>query len=245
MTAVPDEDLWNARQRLRGYLIDFARERARRRWTREHASGARLVAQGTLLDPATLTIGFARRITANVGADVLFHDPARLAAILTARRRPVQIIFAGRAHPDDEAAKRQLQRIFGRALDPVFGGRIAFLEDYDLHAARLLVQGCDLWLTTAADAGSPPLGAMKAAINGVPRLAIEPAADDAVAARAVYRRLEEDIVPVFYHRDRSGVPAQWVGRVRQTMQASIPAFCARRSVKASTEKLYNPGLRHV
>jgi glucan phosphorylase len=245
LSAVPDEDLWNARQRLRSYLIDFARERARRRWTLEQASGARLVAQGTLLDPATLTIGFARRITADLGADILFHDPVRLAAILTARRRPVQIIFAGRAHPGDDQAKRQLQRLFGRAIDPAFGGRIAFLEDYDLHAARLLVQGCDLWLTTAADAGSPPLGAMKAAINGVPQLPLEPSEQDAVAARAVYRRLEEDIVPVFYHRDRRGVPAEWVGRVCQTMRASIPAFSARRSVKASTEKLYNPGLRHV
>jgi len=245
LSAVPDEDLWNARQRLRGYLIDFARERARRRWTREQASGPRLVAQGTLLDPGTLTIGFARRMTADVGVDVLFHDPARLAAILTARRRPVQIIFAGRAHPSDEAGKRQLQRLFSRALDPAFGGRIAFLEDYDLHAARLLVQGCDLWLTPAPDEALPGLGAMKAAINGAPQLLVEPSPQAAVTARAVYRRLEEDIVPVFYHRDRTGVPAEWVGRVRQAMRAGIPRFCARRSVKASTERLYNPGLRHV
>ena len=245
LSSVPDEDLWSARQRLRGYLIDFARERARRRWTREQASGPRLVAQGTLLDPSTLTIGFARRMTGDVGADVLFHDPARLAAILTARRRPVQIIFAGRAHPSDEAGKRQLQRIFSRALDPAFGGRIAFLEDYDLHAARLLVQGCDLWLTTPADAASPALGRMKAAINGAPPLLIERSPQEAVAARSIYRRLEEDIVPVFYHRDRSGVPTEWVGRVRQTLRTSIPGHCARRSVKASTEKLYNPGLRHV
>jgi starch phosphorylase len=245
LTAIPDEDLWSARQRLRGYLIDFARERARRRWTREQASGPRLVAQGTLLDPGTLTIGFARRMTGDVGADVLFHDPARLAAILTARRRPVQIIFAGRAHAADAAAKRQLQRLFARALDPAFGGRIAFLEDYDLHAARLFVQGCDLWLTTGGDAGAPPLGAMKAAINGVPQLAIEPSVHRANAARALYRRLEEDIVPVFYHRDRTGVPGEWTGRVRRTMIEGVPRFCARRSVKASTEKLYNPGLRHV
>jgi glucan phosphorylase len=246
LSAVPDEALWTARQRLRGYLIDFARERARRRWTREQASGPRLVAQGTLLDPATLTIGFAQRMTPDLRVDGLFHDPERLAAILTARRRPVQIIFAGRAHPGDEAAKRYLQRIFARALDPMFGGRIAFLEDYDLHAARLLVQGCDLWLTAgSADAGSPPLGALKAAINGVPPLALDPSMHEPAAARALYRRLEEDIVPVFYHRDRRGVPAEWVGRVRDTLRTGIPAFSARRAVKASTEKLYNPGLRHV
>ena len=243
LSSVPDEDLWAARQRLRGYLIDFTRERARRRWTREQASGPRLVAQGTLLDPATLTIGFARRLTADVRADSIFQDVERLAEILTARRRPVQLIFAGRAHPGDDGAKHLLQRLFARALDPMFGGRIAFLEDYDLHAARLLVQGCDLWLT-APVAGSPPaLGALKAAINGVPRIAIESA--DATGARAFYRRLEEDIVPVFYHRDRRGVPAEWTALVRETMRAGIPAFCARRAVKAATEKLYNPSLPHV
>ena len=246
LSAIPDEDLWQARQRLRGYLIDFARERARRRWTREQASGPRLVAQGTLLDPATLTIGFAQRVTADLRADAFFHDPERLAAILTARRRPVQVIFAGRAHPDDDAAKRQLQRLFTRALDPMFGGRIAFLEDYDLHAARLLVQGCDLWLTAPASGGSAaPLGALKAAINGVPQLRLDPLQHEPGAARAVYRRLEEDIVPVFYHRDRRGVPAEWVGRVKETLRTAIPGFCARRAVKGSTEKLYNPGLRHV
>ena len=246
LSAVQDEALWTARERLRGYLIDFARERARRRWTREQASGARLVAQGTLLDPATLTIGFAQRMTPDLRVDGLFHDPERLAAILTARRRPVQIIFAGRAHPGDDAAKRCLQRLFARALDPMFGGRIAFLEDYDLHAARLLVQGCDLWLTAAsADAGSPPLGALKAAINGVPQLALDPSVHGPAAARALYRRLEEEIVPVFYHRDRRGVPAEWVARVRETLRTGIPGFSARRAVKASTEKLYNPGLRHV
>jgi glucan phosphorylase len=243
LSSVPDEDLWAARQRLRGYLIDFTRERARRRWTREQASGPRLVAQGTLLDPATLTIGFARRLTADVRAESIFQDVERLAQILTATRRPVQIIFAGRAHRSDEGAKQILQRLFARALDPMFGGRIAFLEDYDLHAARLLVQGCDLWLTAPAAGAAPGLGALKAAINGVPRIVIGSA--DAAGARAFYRRLEEEIVPVFYHRDRRGVPADWTALVRETMRTGIPAFCARRAVKAATEKLYNPSLPHV
>lgn len=243
IAAVPDEDLWSARQRLRGYLIDFTRERARRRWTREQASGPRLVAQGTLLDPATLTIGFARRFAGDLGADSVFQDAERLAEVLTATRRPVQIIFAGRAHPADEGAKHQIQRLFAHALDPMFGGRVAFLEDYDLHAGRLLVQGCDLWLTAPAAASAAPLGALKAAINGVPRIAIDSA--DAAGARAFYRRLEEDIVPVFYHRDRRGVPAEWIALVRDTMRTGIPAFCARRAVKAATETLYNRGLPHV
>ena len=243
MVAVPDEDLWSARQRLRGYLIDFTRERARRRWTREQASAPRLVAQGTLLDPATLTIGFARRFTGDLHADTVFQDAERIAEILTATRKPVQIIFAGRAHRADDRAKHQLQRLFAHALDPMFGGRIAFLEDYDLHAARLLVQGCDLWLTAPAAASAAPLGALKAAINGVPRIAIDSA--DAAGARAFYRRLEEEIVPVFYHRDRRGVPVEWVALVRDTLRTAVPAFCARRAVKAATETLYNRSLPHV
>jgi glucan phosphorylase len=247
LSSVPDEELWGARQRLRGYLIDFTRERARRRWTREQASGPRLVAQGTLLDPATLTIGFARRFTGEVRADAVFQDAERLAEILTATRRPVQIIFAGRAHRADEGAKHQLQRLFGHALDPMFGGRIAFLEDYDLHAARLLVQGCDVWLSMPSAGGPAPLGALKAAINGAPALVIEPSAqiEAAAGARAFYRRLEEDIVPAFYRQDRAGVPVDWVGRVRDTLREAIPRVSARRGVKATTERLYNPALRNV
>jgi glucan phosphorylase len=245
MSAVPDEELWAARQRLRGYLIDFARGRARRRWTREQASGAVLVAQGTLLDPDALTIGLAGRVGDDLRPDIIFHDAERLAAILTARRRPVQIIFAGQAHAGNPSAKGHLQRLFTRALDPMFGGRIAFLEDYDMHAARLLVQGCDLWLTIPPAVGARSLGVLKAAINGVPVIAIEPLRHDAAGARDFYRRLEEDLVPAFYHRDRAGVPVEWVGRVRDTARDGIVRFSARRTVKAATERLYNPTLRHV
>jgi glucan phosphorylase len=245
MSAIPDGDLWDARQRLRGYLVDFTRARARRRWTREQAGGAVLVAQGTLLDPGALTIGFASRFGGDLRPDLIFHDAGRLAEILTARRQPVQIIFAGRAHGGDEAAKRQLQRLFTRALDPMFGGRIAFLEDYDLHAARLLVQGCDLWLSMPAADRPVPLGALKAAINGVPAVTIAPSAQDAAGARTLYRRLEEDLVPAFYHRDRAGVPVDWVARVRDTIRAGVPRFSARHAVKSAAERLYNPALRDV
>ena len=245
LSSVPDEDLWAAKQRLRGYLTGFMRERARRRWTRERAAGPRLVAQGTLLDPSTLTIGFAGRVTADFRSEVLFHDVERLAAILNARRRPVQIVFAGRAHAEDDAAKRQLQALLTRAVDPVFGGRVAFLEDCDLHAGRLLVQGCDLWVAAPAENARPSLSVRKAAINGVPHVIIEPSAQGAAGARAFYRHLEEDIVPRFYHRDRRGVPVDWTARLRDTMRMSIPAFCARRTVKAATERLYNPIAPHV
>ena len=245
LSAIPDADLWTVRQRLRGYLTDFMRERARRRWAREQAAGPRFVAQGTLLDPRTLTIGMAGRITADFRGDLVFHDVERLAAILTARRRPVQIVFAGRAHAADDAGRRHLQQLFSRAIDPVFGGRIAFLEDYDLHAARLLVQGCDLWLTAPAAGAAPSLGGLKAAINGVPIIDIPSTAQGAAAARLLYRQLEEDIVPAFYSRDRSGVPHEWTGRIRETIREAIPRACARNAVKAAAERLYNRTVPHV
>jgi len=232
---IPDEALWAARQRLRGYLVDFVRERARRRWTREQVTGARLVGFGTLLDPATLTIGVARRFTAQHDPDVLFHDVDRLAAILTASRRPVQIVFAGRAHPADDAGKRGLQRVFARALDPRFGGRLAFLDDYDLHAARLLVQGCDIWVTLARPEDPPSLGPAKAALNGVPGLRLDSSAPPRQVAREFYARLEDDLVPAFYHRDRRGIPPEWLRRVRETMRAAVPAVCARRALKRLIE----------
>ena len=236
LMAVPEEELWQARQRLRGYLVEFCRERARRRWTREQSSGARLVALGTLLDATACTIGFARRFTGDLRLDFVFHDTPRLAAILTAARKPVQIIIAGRAHPADEAGKHRLQRMFIRALDPVFGGRIAFLEDYDVHAAHLLVQGCDMWLG-APPSGIAPLSELKAAINGAPVLRVDAQAQDAAAAIPLYRRLEEEIVPAFYERDRSGVPTAWVARVRDTIRDGIPRAGARRSVKAAAERM--------
>ena len=132
-----------------------------------------VVAAGTLLDPNALTIGFARRFTGYKRPELIFHNPERLLGILNASRRPVQIVFAGKAHPADETGKHHLQQVYRRAIDPMFGGRIAFVDDYDLHVAHFLVQGCDVWLNNPRK----PLEAsgtsgMKASVNGVPHLSI-------------------------------------------------------------------------
>ena len=171
--AIPDEELWAVRQGLRRYLFTFVRERARHRWTVERVGTPRVVAAGTLLDRDTLTIGFARRFTGYKRPELIFHDAERLARILNAAERPVQIIFAGKSHPADDIGKHHLQRVYRRALDPMFGGRVAFVDDYDLHVAHFLVQGCDVWLNNPRK----PLEAsgtsgMKAAMNGVPHLSI-------------------------------------------------------------------------
>jgi starch phosphorylase len=267
---IPADAWWSVRQRLRGYLVDFIRERARRRWAREQASGNRLVALGTLLDASTLTIGFARRMTESARPRLLFHDLERLARLVTAARRPVQIVFAGKADPEDESGKHHLQRLFRHTLDPAFGGRVAFLEDYDLHVARLLVQGCDVWLSTPRrDAQlSISIGGLKASVNGVPHLATADAwwldgytgkngwmidggrardagAQDVADARALYRLLEDQIVPAFYDRDRAGLPEKWTALMAEAIATTVPRFCARRTVKSFAEVAYLPAINAV
>jgi starch phosphorylase len=267
---IPDEELWQARNALRNYLFAFIRERARQRWKEEHVSAARVVAAGTLLDPNALTIGFARRFTGYKRPELIFQNPDRLVSILTAARRPVQIVFAGKAHPADETGKHHLQRVYRRAVDPMFAGRIAFVDDYDLHVAHFLVQGCDVWLNNPRK----PLEAsgtsgMKASVNGVPHLSIadgwwaegytgrngwviegRPAstdqeAVDAADAAALYRILEEEVVPTFYDRDPQGVPRRWLSIVRQAILSVAPRFSARRMVREYAEDMYVPAMQRV
>jgi len=265
--AIPDEELWAARQSLRRYLFTFVRERARQRWTVEHVSTPRIVAAGTLLEAETLTLGFARRFTAYKRAELIFSDAERLARILNAAERPVQIIFAGKSHPADEIGKHNMQRVYKRALDPMFGGRIAFVDDYDLHVAHFLVQGCDVWLNNPRRPyEASGTSGMKAAINGVPHLSIgdgwwaegftgangwliegtsdseHPDAVDAGDAAALYRLLEEEIVPAFYDRDANNVPKRWIEVVKEAIRTVTPRFAARRMVKEYVERMYAPAL---
>ena len=122
MLAIPDDELWRVRQTLRRYLFAFVRERARQRWTEERVGIPSVVAAGPLLDPDVLTLGFARRFAGYKRPELIFHDPERLARILNAAGRPVQIIFAGKSHPADDIGKHHLQRVYRHALDPLFGG---------------------------------------------------------------------------------------------------------------------------
>jgi glycogen phosphorylase len=265
---IPDEELWALRNALRNYLFAFIRERARSRWKEEHVTAARVVAAGTLLDPNALTIGFARRFTGYKRPELIFHNPDRLISILTAARRPVQIVFAGKAHPADEMGKHHLQQVYRRAIDPMFGGRIAFVDDYDLHVAHFLVQGCDIWLNTPRK----PLEAsgtsgMKASINGVPHMSIgdgwwaegyggrngwliegKPQNQDAESvdrsdAEALYQLLEQEVVPTFYNRDPNGIPRAWLAIVREAIRTVTPRFSARRMVKQYAEEMYGPAMQ--
>jgi starch phosphorylase len=266
IAVIPDEELWAVREALRSYLIAFIRERARQLWTQKQVTAARVVAAGTLLDPAALTIGFARRFTDYKRPELIFHNPERLARILTAFRRPVQIVFAGKAHPLDHPGKHHLQNIFSRAIDPAFGGRIAFVEDYDLYVAHFLVQGCDVWLNTPRKPfEASGTSGMKASINGALHLstgdgwwaeghtgsngwliegddaASDLAAVDATDAEALYKLLEEEVVPAFYDRDLNKVPRRWLQLVKEAIRTTMPRFGARRMVKQYADWMYAPG----
>jgi len=191
----------------------------------------------------------------------MFRDPDRLRRILTNPQRPVQIVFAGKAHPADEPGKAMLQRVYSYARDPSFEGRIAFLEDYELHMAHRLVQGVDLWLNLPR----PPMEAcgtsgMKAALNGIPQLGtmdgwwaegydgtngwvlpLPPEAADADQhdAEQLYALLETQVVPLFYARDDRGVPLGWVDRMKHAMHVAGRRFTVRRAMRDYTERFYH------
>ena len=191
---------------------------------------------------------------------LIFHDLDRLKKILTDRWRPIQIIFAGKAHSADDEGKRILQRIFEFAHDPELGGRIAFVENYDEQLAQYMVHGVDLWLNNPI----PPLEAcgtsgMKASLNGVPHLSIldgwwiegfngrngwafEGKGDDE-DAEAIYDLLEREIIPLFYKVDETGTPTDWVKVMKQAMKSNGPIFSARRMVKEYATKFYQHALK--
>jgi starch phosphorylase len=270
---IPDEVLWAAHQHLKGKLLSFVDARTRQRWREGQMGASQVLASGTLLDPETLTIGFARRFATYKRATLIFRDVRRLKRILHAERRPVQIVFAGKAHPADGGGKQLIQDVYQYAQDPEFGGRIAFLEDYDLHVAHFLVQGVDVWLNNPRRPNEASgTSGIKAAMNGVPNLSVldgwwpesyHPAGEgraangwafgevqyddwdtqDEIDSQALYRLLEEQVVPLYYDRDAANVPRGWVKVMKEAMRTSIAAFSMRRMIKEYVEQMYLPAMR--
>lgn len=262
---IPDEELWKTHYWLKIKLIDAIRERARSRWVRERTGPALCLAGGTFLDPSVLTIGFARRFATYKRADLIFNDLERLKKFLNDRWRPIQIIFAGKAHPADDPAKRLLQKILNYACDPELGGRIAFIEDYGEQFAQYMAHGVDVWLNNPL----PPLEAsgtsgMKAALNGVPHLSImdgwwiegysgkngwafgqeEISGDRNKAdAEAIYRLLEKEIIPLYYALSDDGIPYGWVRVMKESIKSVGPKFSSRRMVKEYIERFYAKALK--
>ena len=261
--SIDDLKLWRVHLDLKRALMRLIREEARDGFTSGSREAAQLVGSGLLLDPHALTIGFARRFATYKRANLIFSDVERLKALLVNSSRPVQIIFAGKAHPEDTPGKQVLQSVHQFTRDPHFEGRVAFLEDYDMHIAHLLVQGVDLWVNLP----KVPLEAsgtsgMKAALNGVPQLstidgwweegfdgtngwAIPAATSDETAdaetADNLYSLLEKEVIPRFYERT-NGIPLDWVKMMKNAMRVAGQQFTARRMLQEYVEDYYAPSM---
>jgi glycogen phosphorylase len=264
---VPDHKLWDVKQDLKRKMFTSIWDRARRRWIEGEADPAEMLISGMLLDPEALTIGFARRFATYKRATLIFRDLERLKRILLDNRRPVQLIFAGKAHPADEPGKHLIQQIVRLAQDPAMGGRIAFIQDYDMNLARFMVQGVDVWLNNPRrPREASGTSGQKAALNGTPNLSVldgwwpeayngangwaigsetqleDEAAQDAADAEALYHLLEEEIVPLYYQRDADGIPRGWVSVMKESMITVSPQFSMRRMLKDYVERLYAPAM---
>jgi starch phosphorylase len=256
--------LWDAHVRQKRALANFMREDARRRFADQLKEAAQVVGAGTLLDPMALTIGFGRRFATYKRANLMFRDIDRLRRLLVDARRPIQIIFAGKAHPADNPGKEVLQSVYRFTRDPGFEGRVAFLEDYDMHLAHLLVQGVDLWLNLPrVPLEASGTSGMKAGLNGVPQFstldgwwqegydglsgwAISPVPEnedaDAADAEDFYRLLEEQIVPLYYTRNPQGTPLGWVEKMRHALRLAGSRFTARRMLREYVQEYYAPAI---
>lgn len=264
---VPDGELWEAHHELKGELIEYARKRLVRQWVRMGEGRAAIEATRDVLSPEALTLGFARRFATYKRATLIFRDPERLARLLNDPQRPVQIVFAGKAHPADQPGQEYIRQVYEYSRDPRFAGKVVFLEDYDMDMARHLVSGCDVWLNNPIRPHEASgTSGQKASLNGLPNCSIidgwweegyngrngwaigEPRAyaDDATRddadADALYDILEHDIVPAFFDHGPDGVPHHWVAIMKEAIRTVAPAFSMRRMVKEYVNKLYVPAL---
>jgi len=264
---IPDELLWDTHRRLKRKLLDFIRRSRQEQWFRTESSPAQILAGGALLDPDILTIGFARRFATYKRATLIFRDPERLKHILNNSEHPVQIIFAGKAHPQDEGGKRLIQQVHRFARDAAFAGRIAFVDNYDIALGRHLVQGVDVWLNNPR----PPREAsgtsgQKAALNGALNVSIldgwwiegyngrngwafgedhqypNDDAHDEADSRALYALLEEEVVPLYYAHDLGGYSPGWVERMKEAIVSIAPAFSTTRMLKEYVASMYVPAM---
>lgn len=260
---IPDAELWRTHERRRERLVAFARRRLKDQLKRRGAPPAEVTRADEALDPDALTIGFARRFATYKRGNLLFRNLERLSSIVNHKDRPVQIIFAGKAHPRDHGGKELIAEILHVARRAEFRRRILFIEDYDINVARRLVQGVDVWLNNPRR----PLEAsgtsgMKVCCNGGLNLSIldgwwvegyqydngwaigagEEYTDlnyqDEVESRSIYDLLEQEIVPLFYNRTSDGLPRGWLKMMKRSMSTVCPVFNTNRMVQEYMEKCY-------
>ncbi|MEX2546395.1 MAG: alpha-glucan family phosphorylase [Chloroflexota bacterium] len=262
---IPNAQVWEAHKRQKLELAFFCRRRLQNQFARHGEAPSLLEGLADALDQDILTIGFARRFATYKRAALLFSDEERLARILLNEQRPVQIVFAGKAHPADRPGQRMIQDIFTRSRSPKFAKRVFVMEDYDIRVGRYLVQGVDVWLNNPRR----PLEAsgtsgMKAAMNGVINCSVldgwwdegyngrngwaiggretnpDEGAQDWADAQDLYRLLETEIVPSYYERDKAGLPLRWLELMKESMASTIWQFSTSRMLHEYVEQLYLP-----
>jgi len=256
-----DEELWALRYKLRRELIEFARRRLLIQ--RQRLTQGDFIAFDQLLNPDALTIGFARRFATYKRAPLIFQQFENIVKLVRDKERPVQFIFAGKAHPRDDDGKRYIQHIIHLSKYSDLQGHLVFIENYDMHVARQMVSGCDVWLNTPRR----PLEAsgtsgMKASCHGCLNFSIldgwwregydgtngfaigeDSHADsveqqDRVDSANLYKALTQEVVPLFFERDEQGIPRKWIQRIRRAMVTLTPQFTTMRMVREYTEKYY-------
>ena len=269
---IPDAELWRTHVRRRERLVAFARDRLRVQLKRRGVSQTEIEAADEILNPDALTIGFARRFATYKRATLIFRDLGRLRRLVTDPKRPVQFIFAGKAHPHDSEGKELIRTIVNVARDHDFRNSIVFLENYDMNVARYMVQGVDVWLNNPRrPKEASGTSGMKVIYNGGLNCSIpdgwwaeayrpdigwsighgeeyredEWAHQDYVESQALYNLLEQDIVPLFYRQTRDGLPREWIRRVKRSMAELAPFFNTHRMVQAYTDDFYLPRFRTI
>jgi starch phosphorylase len=260
---VDDETLWRLRMEQSQQLIHYVRSRLGRQMARAGASAQLIQQSSQLLDPDVLTMGFARRFTEYKRPNLLLYDPDRLSRLLNHPQRPVQLVIAGKAHPQDEEGKDLVRAWWQYSLRPDVQNRVMFLSDYDMALAEQLVQGIDLWINTPRRPWEAcGTSGMKVLVNGGLNLserdgwwaeAYRPEVGwaigdgqehgnhpdwDAREAEETYRLLEEEIIPCFYERNSRGIPAAWIARIRTSMAELTPQFSTNRMLREYVDKLY-------
>jgi len=260
---VTDEALWAFRAQEREDLVQYARERLARQLGQRGAARDGVARAGQVLDPDALTLGFARRFASYKRPNLLLHDPERLARMLASTERPVQIIVAGKAHPQDAEGKRLVQSWAQFVQQPVVRSRAVFLEDYDMSLAQEMVQGVDVWINTPRRLWEAcGTSGMKVLVNGGLNLSEldgwwaeayradagwalggedgSVSGSDAADAERLYGLLEEEVIPRFYARDGQGIPRAWVERIRASMANLAPKFSSNRMMRECVERQYLP-----
>lgn len=266
---IPDDQLWAVRQHLKRKLVAYVREYARRQWLRGDSRPVQVLASGVMLNPYALTIGFARRFAPYKRANLILSDVERLTRIINRPGMPVQIIFAGKSHPDHEGGKMLIQEVYRIVKRSESGGRLVFLEGYDMNLARYLIQGVDVWLNTPRRPNEASgTSGQKAAINGVLNFSVldgwwregyngqngwaigqdtdynDEGLQDRIDAESLYNTLENEIIPLFYQeRSSDGLPGDWIARMKESIRTLAPQFSMRRMVKEYLERMYLPALQ--